>query len=197
MIGLSRRAILAMPLLLAACGSDDEAPEPAKSFPPLRYDYLPPLQLNVARIDIQQRFLPAGVPPDITGMDPVQPSAALKAMANDRLQALGANGRALFAILDASLTRRQDIIRGSLSVSLAVYDADNQQRGYATASVERTHTGKPSDLRATLYDMTKTMMDAMNVEFEYQVRRNLKDWLTTGAAPDMPVKQDPLGQPRR
>ena len=28
----------------------------------------------------------------------------------------------------------------------------------------------------SLYDMTKTMMNDMNVEFEYQIRHNLKDW---------------------
>jgi hypothetical protein len=35
----------------------------------------------------------------------------------------------------------------------------------------------------------------MNVEFEYQIRRNLKNWLTEGAAPDTPVEQAPLDQP--
>jgi hypothetical protein len=34
----------------------------------------------------------------------------------------------------------------------------------------------------------------MNVEFEYQIRHNLKDWLTTSAAPDTPVQQAPLDQ---
>jgi hypothetical protein len=194
---LSRRAALALPLLLAACGGDDEAPERPNAFPPLRYDYLPPIQLNVAAIDIQQRFIPAGIPPDVSSSDPVQPVDALKAMAHDRLQALGTTNKAVFAITDATLSRVNDTIRGSMSVSLTIYNADNAQSGYATANVERTHTGRDGDLAQTLYDMTKSMMDDMNVEFEYQVRQNLKDWLTTATAPDVPVEDTPLNQPGR
>jgi hypothetical protein len=193
---LSRRAMLALPLLLAACG-DDEAPQTPYTFPPLRYDYLPPIQLNVASIDIQQRFIPAGVPPDVTSSDPVRPVDALKAMANDRLQALGTSGKAVFAIQDATLSRINDVVRGSMSVSLTVYNADNVQSGYATASVERSHSGLSGALSQTLYDMTKTMMDDMNVEFEYQVRQNLKDWLTTATSPNVPVEDTPLDQPGR
>ena len=36
------------------------------------------------------------------------------------------------------------------------------------------------------------MMNDMNVEFEYQIRRNLKAWLTTSTAPAAPVEQAPL-----
>jgi hypothetical protein len=194
MMVLSRRAILALPLLLAACG-DDEPPDTANAFPPLRYDYLPPLQLNVSSIEVQQRFIPAGVPPDVSASDPVQPVDALKAMANDRLQALGTTNKAVFAITDATLSRVNDVITGSMAVSLTIYDANNEQGGYATAAVERSHTGQVPDLGQTLYDMTKRMMDDMNVEFEYQVRRNLKDWLTTATAPDTPVEQAPLARP--
>ena len=39
------------------------------------------------------------------------------------------------------------------------------------------------------------MMADMNVEFEYQIRRNLKSWLLASAAPDVPVEQTPLDQP--
>lgn len=197
MTGVSRRAILALPLLLAACGDDEEASTPADTYPPLRYDYLPPIQLNVASIDIQQRFVPAGIPPDVTGLDPVQPSDALKAMARDRLQALGATNKAVFAILDASLTKSEAVIRGVLAVSLTIYDNDGQQQGYVTARVERSHDSQTSNLSAALYKMTKAMMNDMNVEFEYQIRRHLKAWLTSAAAPSAPVQQDPLAVPGR
>ena len=36
---------------------------------------------------------------------------------------------------------------------------------------------------ARLYDMTKRLMDRMNVEFEYQVRRSLGAWLLTASCP--------------
>ena len=43
-----------------------------------------------------------------------------------------------------------------------------------------------------LYDMTKDMMDRMNVEFEYQVRRALSTWLVPAGAVQAPVQQQPL-----
>jgi hypothetical protein len=45
-----------------------------------------------------------------------------------------------------------------------------------------------------LYDVTKNMMVDMNIEFEYQIRHNLKNWLTSTTAPDTPVQQAPLNQ---
>jgi hypothetical protein len=189
-IALTRRAALLLPFLAAGCGDDEP-----KIFPPLRFKYLQPIRLNVADIVVEQRFVPAGVPPDVSTLDPVRPIDALKAMADDRLQAFGAAGRAVFIIQDASLTRSGDVISGSMAVLLDVYTSDNVRAGFAEARVALRHTGKVDDLRTTLYDMTKAMMDDMNVEFEYQVRRNLKDWLTTPTAVSAPVDQAPLDEP--
>src|SRR3954454_8249204 len=86
---LSRRASLLLPLLIAACA--DRTP---RTFPPLRYDYLTPLRLNVATIQIEQRFIPSGISPDISRLAPVPPVQALRSMAEDRLQAFGTSGQA-------------------------------------------------------------------------------------------------------
>jgi hypothetical protein len=187
---LSRRFVLLLPLALAACG---EEPEPV--YEPLRYNYLPPIQLNVASIEVQQRFIPSGVAPDVSNQNPVPPIEALKAMANDRLQAFGTANKAVFAILDASLARTNDVVTGSMAVSLTIQDDKGAQLGFAEARVQSHHTGRIGAIRPVLYDMTKAMMSDMNVEFEYQIRRNLKDWLTNAAAPDTPVEQAPLDQP--
>ena len=191
MIRLGRRLTLLLPLLATACGGDTSAPT---YFEPLRYTYLPPIQLNVATIDIQQRFVPSGLPPDVSANDPAPPTEALRNMASDRLQALGTSGKAVFAILNASLVRLEDTLQGNMVVSLAIYDEDGTPRASAEAHVERTHAGPDAGRRQALYDMTKAMMDDMNVEFEYQVRHTLKDWLASSAAPETPVRQDPLGQ---
>nr|WP_294543455.1 hypothetical protein [uncultured Rhodopila sp.] len=185
---LTRRSAMLLPLALAACASqgDDQA------FEPLRFNYLPPIQLNVAAIQIEQRFVPSGVAPDVSGEDPEPPIAALRAMANDRLQAFGTANRAVFAILDATLARDNDVVRGSFAVSLTVYGDDGNQLGFAEARVESRHSGRVDSLRAVLYDMTKSMMNDMNVEFEYQIHRNLKNWMTAPVAPDTPVQQAPL-----
>jgi hypothetical protein len=183
---LTRRLALLVPFALLGCAEREEA------FAPLRYDYLPPIQLNVANIQIEQRFVPSGVAPDVTADDPAPPAEALRAMASGRLQAFGVSGKAVFAIVNASLTRQGNAIDGVMAVSLTIYGADGAQAGFAEAHVEHNQTGEIEDLRKVLYDTTKTMMDNMNVEFEYQVRHNLRTWLTTPAAPDTPVEQTPL-----
>ncbi|MEA2769552.1 MAG: hypothetical protein QOD93_2514 [Acetobacteraceae bacterium] len=187
---LTRRFVLLLPLALAACGGDDEP-----VFVPLRYTDLPPIQLNVASISIEQRFVPAGVPPDVSNQDPTTPVDALKAMANDRLQAFGTANKAVFAILDASLTRQNDVVIASIAVSLTIQDDSGTQLGFAEAHVQSRHTGRLDDLHSVLYDMTKSIMNDVNIEFEFQIRHNLKQWLTTGAAPGAPVEQAPLDQP--
>lgn len=193
MMRLTRRAALALPIALAACGGEERGDEQA-SYEPLRYNYLPPIQLNVASIDIEQRFIPAHVPPDVSAQAPIQPVDALRAMASDRLQAFGTSNKAVFAILNAALTEVDETVRGAFSVSVSIVDSDGQQRGFAEAHVERTRTGPMRNLRQVLYDLTKSLMDDMNVEFEYQIRHNLRDWLTSPAAPDAPVQQAPLDQ---
>jgi hypothetical protein len=184
---LTRRFMLLLPLAVAACGGDEEI-----DFVPLRYNDLPPIQVNVASIAIEQRFVPAGAPPDVSNRDPAPPVEALKAMAHDRLQAFGTANKAVFAILDASLTRSGDVVIGSMAVSLVIFDDNGTQLGFAEAQVQSRHTGSLEEIRPVLYDMTKSMMNDMNIEFEFQVRRNLKNWLTTDAAPAAPVEQAPL-----
>jgi hypothetical protein len=189
---LTRRVVLLLPLVLAACGGEEEEQQ---VFEPLRYNYLPPIGLNVASITTEQRFVPSGVAPDISNQDPVPPVEALKAMGNDRLQAFGTANKAVFAILDASLIRQNDDVTGSFAVSLTILDDSGTQLGFAEARVQSHHTGRIDDIRSALYGMTKSMMSDMNVEFEYQIRHNLKNYLTQPTAPDTPVEQAPLEQP--
>jgi hypothetical protein len=185
---LTRRFVLLLPLAIAACGGDDED----LVFQPLRYNDLPPIQVKVASIAIEQRFIPAGVPPDVSNLDPAPPADALKAMASDRLQAFGTANKAVFAVLNASLTRIGDVVTGSFAVSLTILDDNGTQLGFAEAHVRSRHTGEIRDIRPVLYDMTNSMMHDMNIEFEYQIRHNLKPWLTDTAAPATPVEAAPL-----
>ena len=114
-------------------------------------------------------------------------------MAQDRLQAVGSADLAIFVIQDASLTRRGDTIQGNFAVQLDVYNTPTNRAAYAQASVSSTYTGDLDDLSGRLYDMTKDMMDRMNVELEYQVRRALSSWLVPAGEIQAPVQQQPLG----
>ncbi len=189
---LSRRSSLLLPLVLAACGGRKE-----RLYAPLHYGHLTPLRLNVGAIQIEQRYVPSTAPPDVSQLDPMPPVQALHNMATDRLQALGSAGHAVFVIQEASLIRQRDSILGSFAVELDVYTSDNTRAGFASARVSRSVTGDIDDLPSKLYDMTKDMMDTMNVEFEFQVRRSLRAWLLPEGADQAPVQEQPLLPPPR
>lgn len=189
---LTRRAGLLLPFLLAACGSEP------KVYRPLRYDYLKPIDLAVKTIDIEPRFVASGVAPDISQESPADPVATLRRMGEDRLKPLGSTGRAIFSIADASLIKREDVVRGSMDATVEIIAEDGQPAGYAQARVTRRHTGRVDDLQTLLYDMVSAMMDDMNVELEHQIRTQLKPFLADDVkAVPTPVDSAPLAAPRR
>jgi len=179
---LPRRALL-LPLFLAACGRWEYADRRAapRPLPPLRYEHLTKLRLNVAAVDVEERFF-AGGPGDVSTIAPVPPIVAVQQMARDRLLAMGRTGRAALIVKQASLVQAHGGYDGHIDVELAISDTDGKRLAYAEARVARRQTGG-DEMRATLYEMTDQMMDALNVELEFQIRRNLRDWLLPETAP--------------
>lgn len=195
---IARRSVLLLPLLAVACGGT----ETPRTFPVPSYSYLTPIRLNVANIEVDDRS-PSASGNSVEGASPLRPSDALKQMANDRLVAAGSAGRAVFVIDQASLTRVNGGIEGLMAVHLDVFAGQGGERaGFAEARVarRRTSTDTGEDSRAVLYDFTVQMMNDMNVEFEFQVKRSLRDWLqgTAGSAPlPPPVQTEDLSAPTR
>jgi hypothetical protein len=201
---LPRRAVLALGALalaplLASCASEP----PPESFPPLSFAYLPKLRLYVSKVDVEDAWTPKPIAngEHVEDQAPETPAAALRQMALDRLIPVGSGGHAVLTIDDASLTRITDRFECDLAVHLDISSADGTRTGYAEARVARTRTitdYSPPAVRRALYELLKGAMNDMNVEFEYQVRRSLRDWLQTdsieGAVP-APVQQQPLPSP--
>lgn len=188
----ARLATLSAVLAFAACSST-----PPRIYERVSYDYLPQLRLNVATVEVEDRSAPVSGD-NVSNLAPIPPVSALRQMANDRLKAFGNSGRAALVIRTASLVRNDDRITGRMSVQLDIYTSDNNRVAFATADVVQTRTGDIGDLRAALYELTKLMLEKMNVELEFQARRSLKDWLladTPGAVPT-PVTQENLLAPK-
>lgn len=192
---IARRTVLLLPLLAAACGSS-EAPQ---SYPLPNYSYLTPLRLNVASIEIDDRTPPVSGD-RLTALQPLRPVDGLKQMANDRLSAGGSVGRAVFVIDQASVVRNGDGLDGRMSVHLDIYAGGTTRVGFAEAQVARRRVSTDSDEnpRTVLYMFVKQMMADMNVEFEFQVRRSLKEYLqdtATAVPPAPPVQSEDLAAP--
>jgi hypothetical protein len=184
--------IFACVLALAGCGGDDAPPDEAYS--PLHYEYLKQLRLNVGSVEVQDHSAPPS-PEDVTGQDPAQPAQVLAQMARDRLFAAGTSGHAVFVVDEAGISQTGGgTLNGALAGHLQVFNDAGQQVAYAEARVSRQHVPgtEPENLRNNLYDMTRQMMDDMNVELEYQIRRSMRSWLVTNTAVPAPVTAEPL-----
>ncbi len=200
---LPRRALLAsLVTLLAACGRWERADRPAQAIEPLRYDHLTKLRLNVAVVDVEERLPPPGRD-DVSAHAPYPPLGAVRQMAQDRLLAMGGAGRAVLSIRRAALLQSRGGYDGDIDVELALYGPDGVRLAFAEARASRRQ-GSDGPQRQTLHDMTRELMVALNVELEFQARRNLRDWLladdaqaTPGAAVPAPVQQEELAPPRR
>ncbi|CAH2600640.1 conserved protein of unknown function [Rhodovastum atsumiense] len=194
---ISRRAALALPLVLAACGGRDVP----TTFEPLGWDYLSRLKLNVGSIEIDDSWKPRPGTRDVGHLAPTPPVKALRQMAEDRLIAGGMTGEATFVIDEASIVEQRENYVGNFAVHIALSTPDGTRSGYAEARVTRTRTiddDSPAVVRADLYDMVRQMMTDMNVELEYQIRQRMRDYLQTTApsAPEPgPVEQQDLGSP--
>jgi hypothetical protein len=184
---------LAAPAVLAGCA--DNEPAPPTTFAPLSYSYLRPLRLNVGSIEINDAWAPDPASHDISAQSPAIPLDALRQMAQDRLVAAGASGRAVFTVQQASITPAGGNLDGLFRVRLDLYTSDGQRAAYAEAAVSRSAPAPDSDdaaaTRAALYGLTRQMMSDMNVEFEFH-------WLQAGDGPaplPAPVQQQALPPP--
>lgn len=170
--------------VLAACSS----PPPLQTFAPLDYSYLPPLVLKVANLNVVDNYVPTPSQANWIGQDPASPITTLQTMLNHRMVASGAPGSATVTIQSASIDEVGNNLTGSMIVDVQVTSADGRSTGSAEATVSASHSApdpdaSQNDTQAVLYNMTKQMMDDMNVQLQYQIQHSLSDWLVWSAAP--------------
>jgi hypothetical protein len=200
-----RRAAWMLPLLVAACASSDSTP-PLQA--PPAYSFLTPLRVNVLDIEVVE---PGPGPAwRVDPPAPLSPVALALQMGRDRLVPVGTTGRARFVIDSATLVREVASGGGLFSqaterltcvihVRVEILGTEGRRIGFTEAEARRTATmvdeGPASRARAADQIVRQTM-DDLNVEFEFQIRRNLRDWLMNGepgALPAGPIEQESLG----
>lgn len=207
---VTRRATLLLPFAAAACSSEP----PPRPLPAPDYSYLAPLRINVLDIDILAPQASAQVM--VAQPAPLVPAELVQRMAQQRLQAVGSAGRARFLTETATLTR-QELPGGSrllgrsapqrLSVALRcrleVLGNEGRRVGFAEAEVRRTQTlgdgNSEEDVQRAADAIVRQAMDDLNVEFEFQLRRTLRDWLMDGAPsapPAGPIQSEDLPRTR-
>ncbi|MBO1323736.1 hypothetical protein K2X14_01030 [Acetobacter sp. TBRC 12305] len=193
-------AVLMLPTLLCGCADDDQP----KQFAPLRYDYLNQINLNVSSLSISDKTVAQPVEGDIGYKAPTPPVVAVRQMAEDRLAAKGTVGvatKARFVIEQASILHEPGgTLAGKVAVHLDIINPGGQRIAFAGAQATQTLHPDPSgnvESAANLYELTKDMMQTLNVEFEYEMRHSLSKWLVdAGGAPvGDAIQAQPLAGP--
>lgn len=171
----NRRAVLLLPLLVAACsGRLDPAPVPPG---PLGFRHLTPLALNVASIEIPEQAPPA-TPLDVGARLSPTAAEAVRIMARDRLVAVGTSGQAVFTVTQAQVMQGRDQLTCLLGCRLEVLSPLGSRLGFVEAAARRAVSGPDANRPRAAEALLRQAMDDLNVEFEFQVRRNLADWLS-------------------
>lgn len=173
-----RRILLLLPMLAAACGGRQE-PVPIPPGP-LSFKHLTPLPLNVADVEIPEEAPP--MPPGEIGAGLVpSPAEAVRIMARDRLLAVGTTGQARFSVTQAQVVAGRDALSCLLACRLEILSPFGSRLGFVEAEARRSVSG-PEATRPRAPDaLLRRAMDDLNVEFEFQLRRSLRDWLSAMA----------------
>lgn len=174
-----KRLVFALPLLaLASCGSTP----PPQTFQPLDYSYLPPILLKVAQVNVVNNYVPTPSQAQEAALDPAPPADTLLAMLRQRLQPAGQPGTATVTVQTAYVDNVNGNLSGAMTVDVNLASADGRSTGFTEASVTATQTAPDSsntdDTRAALYGLTKRLMAQMNVQLQYQIQKNLPNWIS-------------------
>lgn len=201
-MALPRRGALAGALALAACGGRSEDPLPPPAGPP-SYSHLLPLRLAVGRIEVFGATDPAAtraMPPA-----PLLPADIVRLMAEQRLEAAGGAAVARFRTQVATLTREPSSGGGLFTTAterlscimrcrLEVVGEDGAPAGFVEAEVRRGSirpAGSQAERARAAEEIVRAAGDALNVEFEFQLRRNLRALLRAPAAPESQAPAEP------
>jgi len=180
-------------MLCAGCSS----PAPSDKLPEMTFNHLPPIQLKVANVQIENKS-PANTNPANAAMQfPVPPDQALTRWAQDRLKATGSSGTARFTILQSDATAKDlpvdtgvtglfkkeisDQYDSHIEAELTVIDGNGREVGTVSAKSNHQATVREDasliDRHKVMYDMVEKMMADFNAEMEAGIRRNLSSSL--------------------
>ncbi|ETC97809.1 hypothetical protein P792_12565 [Asaia sp. SF2.1] len=156
------------------------------------------MHLNVAHIEVVDSAPSGSTPGDISAKAPTPPQQALEQMARDRLIASGSEGNGTFTITKASILHAPGgTLLGELEAHVDLSAPSGGRAGYALAHITRSLNpgDKDPESRAVLYDLTTQMMQDMNVELEFQIKKSLHDWLVDASGAPLPgaITQQDIG----
>ncbi len=190
-MNIDRRAWL---LGAAACAvAGCETPPSPRTYPELSFSHLPPIRLDVARIDVVAAYVAPGMAPHVDHLFPRIPRDVVARWGRERLLAVGHLGEAFFTINDASavsiplprttgltglLTQDQsDRCDLRIAVTLEVYRPLPAASGEVRAEVKRSRTMAEdltlNEREAAWFQMTEQAMRELDSTLAAAIRDKL------------------------
>jgi hypothetical protein len=184
---------LAFGLTLSSCAT----PPAQQNFPELSYRHLPPINLAVGALDIENRYVPPLKDPHVEHRAPVPPYTAARQWGIDRIKALGGPDTARLQILDASIVEvplsvtggirgmftRDQAARydGRIEMTLEILDPSGRRKAFVTGRANRSETvveGAPIAEREKVWlAMTEDMMRQLNQEMTQNIERYFANFM--------------------
>ena len=173
--------------------TDCEKTLPQTSFSELRFNHLPLINLNIAKIEIVEKYRSPLRLPNIEHELPVTPATIMRQWVKDRLRAKGTNGIARFFIVDASvkietLPKNNELkatftidqsarYHARLSAKLEVETAGGLGKGFASAVSSRQRTMPEAISINERHNELGDFVKAVAIDFDKTMARNIKKFL--------------------
>lgn len=180
-------------VLLSGCATDVQKP----GFPKISFAHLQPISLNVARVEVENRYVSPATRPNVEHEFPVSPAAAASNWGRDRLRAVGPTGVVRVIVRRASVIevplKRTTGVKGAftrdqserydavIDMMVELRDANGNVRVTAESTAKRSRSVSENislnDREKVWFEMTEAMMADLNTALENQVRIHMKDWI--------------------
>ena len=193
---LFRETFAALAIALIAL-SGCSTPVAQKQFPEITFHHLPPIRLDVARIDYTPRYVAPVNSPNIGHEFPTPPVVAAERWIADRLVAVGSRGTAVVTIREAFATEtRLPLKKGvtgafttdqewrydaQVDIAIEVSDPDAQRSARANAGAKQSRTigedASLADREKLWFELVEQLMNRFNGTFEAQIRQDLAAYI--------------------
>ncbi len=180
-------------LLVAGCTTEVARP----GFPQISFAHLQPISLNVARIEVENRYVSPATRPNVEHEFPVSPAASASNWGRDRLRAVGQTGVARVIVRRASVIevplKRSTGVSGAftrdqaerydaiIDMKVELRDAEGNVRVTAESTAKRSQSVSENislnDREKVWFALTEAMMADLNTSLENQIRIHMKEWI--------------------
>lgn len=184
---------LATALVLAGCGS-----APSRISAEISFADREPIRLDVATIEVVQRYQPALADPFVDHLFPREPASVIRRWAQDRFMAVGSTGTATLIIQEASVTEealaRDPGIKGLVTIERAerysarfavrieVVQPATGRSGSVDTVAMRTITAPENaslaDRETIWFELTESTARDLDTRFEQEVTSGLRRFIS-------------------